>query len=70
MSSHIAMIALLVRDYDEAIAWYRDALGFALLEDDDRGGDGVAKNRQPLRVVTTKLRQTGIDANHCEKDTN
>ncbi|HMM57071.1 MAG TPA: VOC family protein [Rudaea sp.] len=38
MSAHIAMIALLVRDYDEAIAWYRDALGFVLLEDDDRGG--------------------------------
>lgn len=32
------MVALLVRDYDEAIAWYRDALGFALLEDTDRGG--------------------------------
>ena len=38
MNSHVAMIALLVRDYDEAIAWYRDALGFALLEDEDRGG--------------------------------
>ncbi len=31
------MVALLVRDYDEAIAWYRDALGFALLEDTDLG---------------------------------
>lgn len=38
MNSRIAMIAVLVRDYDEAIAWYRDALGFDLLEDDDRGG--------------------------------
>jgi catechol 2,3-dioxygenase-like lactoylglutathione lyase family enzyme len=37
MKPRIAMIALLVRDYDEAVAWYRDALGFALLEDDDRG---------------------------------
>jgi catechol 2,3-dioxygenase-like lactoylglutathione lyase family enzyme len=35
---HVAMIALLVRDYDEAIAWYRDALGFELLEDSDHGG--------------------------------
>ncbi len=34
----VAMVALLVRDYDEAIAWYRDALGFALLEDTDLGG--------------------------------
>jgi catechol 2,3-dioxygenase-like lactoylglutathione lyase family enzyme len=32
------MVAVIVRDYDEAIAWYRGALGFALLEDSDRGG--------------------------------
>lgn len=38
MNPRVAMVALLVRDYDEAIAWYRDALGFALLEDEDRGG--------------------------------
>lgn len=38
MTSRLAMIAVLVRDYDEAIAWYRDALGFVLLEDADRGG--------------------------------
>lgn len=37
MSHAIAGIALLVRDYDEAIAWYRDALGFALLQDDALG---------------------------------
>lgn len=37
MNPYVAMIAVLVCDYDEAIAWYRDALGFALLEDDDRG---------------------------------
>jgi catechol 2,3-dioxygenase-like lactoylglutathione lyase family enzyme len=37
MNPYVAMIAVLVRDYDEAIAWYRDALGFALVEDDDRG---------------------------------
>ena len=38
MNAHVAMIAVLVRDYDEAIAWYRGALGFELLEDDDHGG--------------------------------
>ena len=37
MSPHVAMIAVLVRYYDEAIAWYRNALGFALLEDSDHG---------------------------------
>jgi catechol 2,3-dioxygenase-like lactoylglutathione lyase family enzyme len=30
---HIAHIALVVRDYDEAMAWYRDKLGFRLVED-------------------------------------
>jgi catechol 2,3-dioxygenase-like lactoylglutathione lyase family enzyme len=35
---HIAAIALLVRDYDEAIAWYRDALDLVLLEDTALGG--------------------------------
>ncbi|HEX2082925.1 MAG TPA: VOC family protein, partial [Xanthomonadaceae bacterium] len=35
---HITAIALLVRDYDEAIAWYRDALDFVLLEDTALGG--------------------------------
>lgn len=37
MNPRVAMVAVLVREYDEAIAWYRDALGFRLLEDDDRG---------------------------------
>jgi len=37
MSPRVAMVALVVRDYDEAIAWYRDAIGFELLEDEDRG---------------------------------
>ncbi|MFF1927078.1 VOC family protein [Streptomyces sp. NPDC058228] len=35
--SHIALVTLVVRDYDEAIAFYTDALGFDLLEDTDRG---------------------------------
>lgn len=33
----IALVTLVVRDYDEAIAFYRDALGFTLVEDTDRG---------------------------------
>lgn len=33
MNQLIATIALVVADYDEAIAFYRDALGFSLLED-------------------------------------
>lgn len=34
---HIGTVALLVRDYDEAIAFYVEKLGFELVEDSDRG---------------------------------
>lgn len=37
MTQTIATIALVVADYDEAIGFYRDAVGFALLEDADMG---------------------------------
>jgi len=33
MSQHISAVALVVRDYDEAIAFYVGTLGFALVED-------------------------------------
>jgi catechol 2,3-dioxygenase-like lactoylglutathione lyase family enzyme len=35
---HIAHIALIVRDYDEAIDWFAEKLGFACLADDALGG--------------------------------
>lgn len=34
----LATVALIVRDYDEAIAWYTDRLGFSLAEDIHLGG--------------------------------
>ena len=34
----IAKLSLLVRDYDEAIAWYTRCLGFEVAEDIDMGG--------------------------------
>ena len=33
MTQALGLVALVVRDYDEAIAFYVDTLGFALLED-------------------------------------
>lgn len=33
MTQSLAMIALVVADYDEAIAWYTGVLGFTLIED-------------------------------------
>tara|TARA_R110002020_G_scaffold21095_5_gene71638 strand:+ start:1798 stop:2190 length:393 start_codon:yes stop_codon:yes gene_type:complete len=38
MSKTIAMMTLVVADYDVAITFYRDALGFAVLADTDMGG--------------------------------
>lgn len=33
MKQSLGLVALVVRDYDEAIAFYRDKLGFVLVED-------------------------------------
>ena len=38
VAQRIAQLALTVPDYDEAIAFYVDTLGFELLEDTDLGG--------------------------------
>ena len=34
----LSLVALLVRDYDEAIDWYGSALGLRLAKDEDQGG--------------------------------
>lgn len=34
----LTLTSLVVRDYDEAIAWFTAALGFELRADEDRGG--------------------------------
>lgn len=33
MTQHLALVSLVVRDYDEAIAWFTKVLGFELRED-------------------------------------
>ena len=38
MAQRLGYIALVVRDYDEAITFYTQSLGFQLLEDTDLGG--------------------------------
>lgn len=38
MPQTLPLLAVVVRDYDEAIAWYTGVLGFELLEDTPRGG--------------------------------
>jgi catechol 2,3-dioxygenase-like lactoylglutathione lyase family enzyme len=39
LTQSIANIALVVQDYDEAIAYYKNTLGFELLEDTKLGAD-------------------------------
>jgi catechol 2,3-dioxygenase-like lactoylglutathione lyase family enzyme len=38
MEQRLGYVALLVREYDEAIAFYTQSLGFSLIEDTDLGG--------------------------------
>ena len=35
---YLSLVTLLVREYDEAVRFYVDTLGFELVQDDDRGG--------------------------------
>ena len=37
MTARIGLVTLVVRDYDEAIAWYVGVAGFTLVEDTDQG---------------------------------
>jgi catechol 2,3-dioxygenase-like lactoylglutathione lyase family enzyme len=36
MAQKLGYVALVVRDYDEAIAFYTQSLGFRLIEDSDQ----------------------------------
>ena len=55
MKQRLAMIALVVDDYDRAIAWYTGKLGFELLEDSPHARQVLsrdsAKRRSRHRAV-------------------
>lgn len=55
MERHIAAISLLVRDYDEAIAYYTQKLGFVLLEDTPLG-DG----KRWVRIAPRDAAETSL----------
>jgi len=40
MVQSLAQVALVVRDYDEAIAWFTEKLGFTLVADEDQPDQG------------------------------
>ena len=54
----LATVALVVGDYDEAIAWYTEKLGFALAEDADLGGSKrwvtLAAGKSGARLLLAK----------------
>ncbi|MEO0694203.1 MAG: VOC family protein [Pseudomonadota bacterium] len=51
----LALVTYLARDYDEAIAWFQDALGFVLIEDTDQGG-----GKRWVRMAATESAQTAF----------
>ena len=60
MPQSLAHIALIVRDYDEALAWFTDKLGFTLVADDYQPDQGkrwvvVAPPGGPGAAVGTSL---------------
>jgi catechol 2,3-dioxygenase-like lactoylglutathione lyase family enzyme len=56
MMPTLAMFAVLVPDYDEGIAFFRDVLGFDLLEDTDQGnGKRWVRVGQPSSPTTILL---------------
>ncbi|WP_114238195.1 VOC family protein [Dyella sp. C9] len=69
MKQYIGSIALVVADYDEAIAWYTRVLGFRLLEDTDMGGGkrwvvvtppGAGETRLLLAKASTPEQQSRV----------
>lgn len=55
MKQYIGSIALVVADYDEAVAWYTRVLGFRLVEDTDMGGGKRWVVVAPPGAVETRL---------------
>lgn len=55
MTQQLSTVALVVRDYDEAIRFYCRDLGFDLLEDTDRGGGKRWVRVAPPGSVGTSL---------------
>ena len=55
MTLHLARVALLVRDYDEAIDWFTDRLGFGLIED-----TRISETKRWVVVAPPGAREAGL----------
>jgi catechol 2,3-dioxygenase-like lactoylglutathione lyase family enzyme len=51
----LSAVSILVPDYDPAIAWFTDKLGFALVEDTDMGGGKRWVSMTPHAAAQTKI---------------
>ena len=69
MKQYLGAIALVVREYDEAIAFYTGVMGFSLIEDTDLGGGkrwvlvappGAAETRILLAKAVTETQQAAV----------
>lgn len=68
MAQRIAMIAILVREYDEAIRFYTDKLGFELLEDTDLGkGKRWVRVAPPCNKSAEFLLARAVDAEQSSR---
>ncbi len=56
MPQHLALVALIVRDYDEAIRFYVDVLGFELIEDTEQ----PAQNKRWVIVAPPGARESRL----------
>jgi catechol 2,3-dioxygenase-like lactoylglutathione lyase family enzyme len=61
MPQHLSLVALLVPDYDSAIAFFTDAMGFDLLEDTDLGGGKRWVRVAPKGAQTAFLLARAVD---------
>lgn len=71
MADRLATVALLVRDYDEAIAWYTGALGFRLVHYTHQGGDKywvVLGSRDGTGGHLLLAKAVGAEQNACVGD--
>lgn len=67
---YIAQISIVVRDYDEAIDFYVNKLGWQLLEDTvlSEEKDGSAwHQREPENVIFFSPKQKSTGINQCRK---
>jgi catechol 2,3-dioxygenase-like lactoylglutathione lyase family enzyme len=66
MATTLGMIAIVIPDYDEAIAHYVDDLGFTLIEDTELSPEKrwvvIAPNKEGARILLAKASNTQQEA--------